>query len=74
MFTRLPWVMLWQLEPSGLITRGGKINLHGSECVYIGCTPEGNAYFWVESNDVRYLTNTQLLELGFELREYKERK
>jgi hypothetical protein len=60
---------LWS-KPNNLHSVGADVNIFGDDVVYLNCSPDGLAWFWVKSGDVRCLNEEKLLEAGFVLSEH----
>ena len=54
-------------ELSNVYSRGCVLTIYGTECVYVGPSPDRCAYFWVAPGDVRGLNAEQLAEHGYEV-------
>lgn len=63
--------MLWTIGAKGvdIVSRGAIVNVLGTECNYVGPSPDGQALFWIEPNHYRSLEGQELQQAGFLLKE-----
>jgi len=66
--------ILWNISGKNpeIVSRGTNAIVHGDEVLYLGCTPDRSAYFWLGSGEARWLTEGQLAEAGFILHDYRD--
>jgi hypothetical protein len=67
-------LILWDMRGKypEICSRGSWQNVHGDEVLYLGCTPDRSAYFWIEPGVARWLSEDQLREAGFVLNDYRD--